>query len=196
MRQTTPKPEETGGQPAEQEDSEKKAKRHALRAKAIALTRAKKFKEELDKTIIVHDDEFYELLDGALEEACSMPPPNKYRQEVDPDELDIPADGIVTPALKRIMIEMGPGTAPDNIAKFVGDPIIVEEKANFETDLKLDPALIAQNQALKEQNFDHFKKYQNTHVEVNIDKILNKPEIDFGRDSSSGDDLDLQGEKV
>lgn len=154
------------------------------------------FKEELDKTIIVNDEEFYELLDGALEEVCSMPPPNKYRHEVDPDEFDIPADGKVTPPPRRHMIELGPGTAPDNIAKFAGDPIILEEKANFETGVNLDPALIAQNLALKEQNFDHFKKYQNTHVEVQIDKILNKPEVNFGRDSSDGDDLDLQGEKV
>lgn len=102
-----------------------------------------------------------------------MPPPNKYRQEVDPDEMDMPADGKATPPPKRTYIELGPGTAPDNIAKFAGDPIILEEKANFETGLNLDPALIAQNQALKDQNFDHFKKYQNTHVEVHLDKILN-----------------------
>jgi hypothetical protein len=45
---------------------------------------------------------------------------------------------------------MGPGTAPMNINKFTTNPIELEVKANFETDLKLDPALIAQNAALKE----------------------------------------------
>ena len=54
------------------------------------------------------------------------------------------------PEVTRKVIEMGPGTAPMNINKFTTNPIELEVKANFETDLKLDPALIAQNAALKE----------------------------------------------
>lgn len=91
-----------------------------------------------------------------MEEACNEVMPNRGGGDDKQDsELRLPsigqcstpgADGIrKIKQVKPIQyVEMGPGTAPQNLVAFSNKPIpIIKDTTNFDTGLRLDPNLVA-----------------------------------------------------
>lgn len=137
------------------------------------------------------------MLDQALEEACADPTLLGQEQSWKEGSVKLPSIGTpVDPGVRLRYLELGPGTAPQNVKRFAHDQIALQPgKENFETGLSMDPQLLAQYQAIKVNDFERFKELRNPQLEFTVDD-LDLSELNFGRDDSGEEDLDANPEKV
>ena len=47
--------------------------------------------------------------------------------------------------------------------------------------------------ALKEKDYEKYKKYGSFKIDINLDQILKEPELNFGRDDSDAEDFEANG---
>lgn len=92
-------------------------------------------------------------------------------------------------------------TAPENRKKFAASkiPIPKNDQNDFDTGLKMNPQLIAQNIALNKNQISKYKELRNIQLDMKVDDLelddYKNGGLNFGIDDADSDDL-VDQEKI